>query len=268
MEILANYSECGDGIENEDVIGYKGDYFWIIDGATDLFNLDFFGCQDDVAHYVKQLSECIAGSVNNNLEMNKIIKKAIYMTNKILNLEVDNYYAYELPSFAILFVKLEMNKCKYFVLGDCILQIKNKSNIIQIRDNRIKTFSKKNRVGFEELKKNNKLNYFSEKKLYIDTRKYMNRIDGYWIGSADAKGLEHGIEGEVDTDQNTICLGYSDGLLEAFELFDVAKINKDIFDKKTLEKVVRQLRELQQKDTQRECTRVRVKDDLSYILVR
>lgn len=36
MRVVCKYTEKGDGIENEDAVGFADNAFWVIDGATDL----------------------------------------------------------------------------------------------------------------------------------------------------------------------------------------------------------------------------------------
>ena len=55
MRVVCKYTEKGDGIENEDAVGFADNAFWVIDGATDLFKKKIFGTVDDVAFYVRML---------------------------------------------------------------------------------------------------------------------------------------------------------------------------------------------------------------------
>ena len=268
MKVLASFSERGDRIENEDVYGYNKNIFWVIDGATDLYHLNLFECNDDVAHYVRQLSQCIYNNANDKDKLVDIIRKSVLDTNDLLNLKTEEYDSYKMPSFAILLARVTDSKCEYYILGDCVLLIKKKNKIIKITDKRLLAFTEKNRSGIVNLQKNGRLNSENETNLYRDIRKYMNSENGYWIGSVDCAGIENAIQGEIDIDDESMFLGFSDGLLEAFDLFEISAIDESVFDAARLEYIVKELRKLQQDDAQRSIARVRKKDDLTYILVR
>lgn len=270
MEVLGYYTERGDGIKNEDVVGFQGDYFWIIDGATDLFHLNLFESEDDVALYVESLSISISEIIEKDLEKDLavIIKNAINLTNMKLGLDIDSYEIYKMPSFAILLAEHQEFVCRYLVLGDCFMQVKIADEIVEITDRRISQFSQRNKEGLQRLIKDEMFSDKNEKELYRKTRMCMNKQDGYWIGSVDGVGIEHAIQGQVEIDKDSICLAYTDGLMETFDLFKLSEIDMSIFNNDNLLEIVRKLRVYQSEDSEREVTRVRKRDDLSYLLVR
>lgn len=268
MEVLSSYSERGDGPDNEDAYGYRDNIFWVIDGATDLYHLNLFGCDDDVARYVRQLNQCIYDNANGKDRLADILRKSVSDTNKLLSLKTEDYEIYKLPSFAVLLARMTGSKCEYYILGDCVLLVRNKGEIIKLTDSRLLVFTEKNRSGIEALKKSGKLTYENKIELLRDTRKYMNTENGYWIGSVDCAGIDNAIQGEIDIDPETMCLGCSDGLMEAFDLFGISAIDGSIFDAEKLKHIVNALRKCQQDDARNSVARVRKKDDLTYILVR
>lgn len=268
MVIMDCYTECGDGKKNEDVYGYKNNVMWVIDGATDLFGTNFFGSDDDVAYYVECLGKSIEECCEDNVKLSAILKEAIRITNIKVKMIIEKYEAYTLPSFAICMVRLLEDVCEYYVLGDCTALIRTNGGQIEITDKRIQSFTTRNREGIQKLREKGLLDSDSEISLYKETRKLMNREEGYWIGSANDIGIDYGKSGEIKINGETSVLVYSDGLSEAFELFGIVKQEDDLFDPETLARIVRELREKQEEDSNRVITRVRKKDDLTYILGR
>lgn len=268
MQILSKYSEKGDGVENEDAIGHKDNCFWVIDGATDLFKLNLFGVNDDIAYYVEKLNLYISETAEKDKSLSDIIYEAIKRTNMALKISNTIYEAYKMPNFAIMMVRLDQGKCEYFVLGDCTLQIRNKKCIVEITDTRIAEFSKQNRIFLEKLKKKGELNDRNELSIYQKTRQCINNENGYWIGTVDAKGIDKAIQGEIELDRNAVLLGCTDGLMEAFDTFKIATVSDQIFDKIYLDDLVRKLRKCQNQDEGRKHIRTRKRDDVSYILVK
>lgn len=268
MNILGAFSERGDGMDNEDIYGYRDNVFWVIDGATDLFHLNLFDCDDDVAYYVRCLSKTIFNNISAIESLKSIVIKAINDANNICNINVSETEAYKFPSFAIVVARINESKLEYFVLGDCTLLLNTNNGIVEITDKRLLEFSKRNRAGIERLLSSDAFDHVTEIEIYRETRFLMNKKNGYWIGSVDLCGIDHAIEGVLKIDEDTKIIGCTDGFMEAFNLFDIANIDKNIFDAFALEKISKELRKRQNEDQERNKARVRTKDDLTYILVR
>lgn len=87
----------------------------------------------------------------------------------------------------------------------------------------------------------------------------MNTPDGYWIGSADCGGLDHAVCGKITISKGALLLAYSDGLLEALDLFGINNEDETIFNENRLKNVVCELRKCQSGDSERKVARVRKK---------
>lgn len=267
MRVIKATSKRGDRPENEDTYGYTDNAFWVIDGATDLFNLGLFE-GDDVAFYVRKLSSEIKKNYNRNDSLSKIVRVSIININNKYNINIHSIDIYKYPSFAIAIARYLENKMEFMVLGDCTFMIKTKKGIQEITDKRISDFTDLNRKGIMKLKEEGAYNADNELKLFQNTRSLMNKNNGYWIGSVDPKSLEHALTGEIVLDEDSQIIVCTDGFFEIFGLFNLAKIDAKIFDKDVLNMLEKQLRKKQDKDKNRLITRTRSKDDLTYILVR
>lgn len=267
MEVLKAIARKGDRTENEDVFGYTDNALWVIDGATDLFNLGLFK-GDDVAFYVEKLNDEIKNRYNKTDSLKQIIKQAILSLNNKMNLNVKQHEAYKYPSFAIAMVRFIDDKLEYLVLGDCTVLIDTDVEIFNFTDTRISAFSKYNKQKIKEMKSKNIFNKENELSLYQSTRAMMNIEEGYWIGSVDPTGLEHVLVGEISINKNAKVICCTDGFFEAFELFNISKIDETIFNEEVLSNIEKELETKQDKDLERKIVRVRVKDDLTYVFAR
>lgn len=267
MQVVKAVTKRGDRAENEDTYGYIENAFWVIDGATDLFELGLSE-GDDVAYYVKSLSDEISECFNQSDLLTEIIYKSILNTNRKCKIDTTLYETYKYPSFAIAIVRYKKHKLEYLVLGDCTIIAKIDKRIIEITDTRIEKFSDINKKGMEKLREQESFSKNSELELFKTTRSYMNKENGYWIGSVNPIGIVHALTGEFEIDDKTEIICCTDGFLEAFKLFGISDISEKIFDENVLIKIENELRKRQNDDDERKITRVRVKDDLTYILAR
>lgn len=194
----------GEGIKNEDRIGSYQNYYWVIDGATGVFNTKFFDNESDCAYVVEILNQEIRNNLNNQISLIEIIEKSIKATYlKIKDKIPEDTPIYMLPSFACILIRELENKIEYYVIGDCFLIIE-KTQVIE--DNRIKKFSISNAsLLAKEKNKQNRL------QLLQKTRMKMNQKDGYPILSLDVASAKNGLSGEIGYSNERIIL-MSDGL--------------------------------------------------------
>ncbi|COM66134.1 Uncharacterised protein [Streptococcus pneumoniae] len=170
----------GSSVENEDTVGSQNQYFWIIDGATDLYN-----SKEEIGYSVSEVVHILSESLSVNCKESKTLKqifetallevkdeiglnsyelteyskmkqeqdKSIRTVKSISNnvLEVEAYYSsfnilyYRLPIFAFIFAKLSEKKLEYMMLGDCVMLV----NEMEITDHRVDNLFEK---GKNEIK--------------------------------------------------------------------------------------------------------------------
>ena len=72
MKVLLSFSQKGDGAVNEDVCGFTEDSAWVIDGATDVFNINALGKENEVNWYVNELNKLLFQRLRlTNLDANR-----------------------------------------------------------------------------------------------------------------------------------------------------------------------------------------------------
>ncbi|CAG5256481.1 Uncharacterised protein [Streptococcus pneumoniae] len=166
----------GSSVENEDIVGSQNQYFWIIGGATDLYN-----SKEEIGYSVSEVVHILSESLSVNCKESKTLKqifetallevkdeiglnsyeltehsrmkreqdKSIRTVKSTSNnvLEVEVYYSsfnilyYRLPIFA----KLSEKKLEYMMLGDCVMLV----NEMEITDHRVDNLFEK---GKNEIK--------------------------------------------------------------------------------------------------------------------
>lgn len=118
MKILSNNSYKGIGKYNNDILNHIGNMYYVMDGATALFEDKVFSQTSDLYEYMTFLKENIkdSASIINNL------KEGIKKSNmKIRGL--DKQKEYELPTFTIAAMKEYDEYIEVYLLCDCLISI-------------------------------------------------------------------------------------------------------------------------------------------------
>ncbi len=216
MRVIYEFCKQGESVANEDACGYKSFYAWVIDGATDVYNMNTLKKPNEVSWYVKRLNKKLKAEAGIRDDTNeRIISYAIKELYEELNGDglLESVPDYTLPTFAISMIKVKNQILNYYLLGDCTIAILHNHKIITLKDERVREYSIYNR---KKIKKyiDNHPNENVPKELFQETRKKANREDGYPIGMINGKGITDGILGEIDVFERDRILIYSDGLLD------------------------------------------------------
>lgn len=205
LKLKTALSIKGTTSENEDVLGIKDNYFWVIDGATDLFD-----CKDSLGVTVAQCMGMISdelykvcGTTNSLRDDLKLVVANIskcLLEDKELTREG---YA-KLPTYSFVYGVLKGDLVSYVVLGDCYLV----SGSQVVTDGRISEFSKFNREKIEEYLANVSEEYLPKvrKGVFRETRLKANSVGGYPIGSLDAGSLDNAISGSLDVSDGFVVM--------------------------------------------------------------
>ena len=272
MKKIYSYSEKGTAQFNEDITGTYQNVAWVIDGATPIFNHNYISEENDVVWIVDQINKWMPSFINNNKNLEQILFKTVNKVNEIalsINEKLAMVPGYELPTFTIIMTRIINNQLEYYVLGDCGMLLNAEDTIQYITDKRIEKFSKKNQRSIEQIQSSNVLDKDARILSCLqETRKLLNKKEGYWIGSLDAKGIAHGISGTIEIKQNARFLCFSDGYARFFELFKLKDISSFSFELDYIKETIRLVREIEESD--HECVvypRSKISDDLSIILI-
>lgn len=185
----------GSKTENEDVAGSHENYFWVIDGATDVFD-SYKKLGITVSDYVKQLSEILSISCNNKKTLREIMRESVEFVSKryIDNFDFSSEYFAKLPTYAFAICRELNNKIEYLIMGDCFIIY----NETIITDQRISNFSNKNRLEITgKLTQSDKISEDQRMSVFRETRLLANAKHGYPIGTMNPNSINNAICGEI-----------------------------------------------------------------------
>lgn len=197
MKVKTIKSIQGTASTNEDIVGYKENYCWVIDGATDLFN-----CKDtigvSVAEYVRLLSNELEKNCDDQLTLQENMSNAIKAaTLKVLNIcGIAKWEYAKLPTFSFVFGRVVGDTLEYILIGDCYLICDNEI----ITDTRITEFSTENRKKIQKILENVSEDELPTKRLEVfrKTRLKANTSVGYPIGSLHFESVDNVLSGVLE----------------------------------------------------------------------
>lgn len=215
------YSEKGDGEYNEDIVGYHQDTYWVIDGATGLFENTYIDDKNDVVWMVNMLNNYLPRYVDDTKSLGDILKDAlrgIYEVALDKRPNISKIEGYKLPTFAITLFRFNRLKSpkefEYLILGDCSIIFSVDGGVEYETDKGIERFrlinKEKTKLFEGDVDKHTKI-----KDVYRGTRKLLNTPEGYYIGSIDGKGVDKAVVGSRTYTKIKV-LAFTDGFLGAF----------------------------------------------------
>ena len=228
MKIKSICSIQGTAVENEDALGSFGNFFWVIDGATDLYN-----AKKSIGYSVSEvthlLSKVIAKHCVESKTLKEIFSESIKEVRSIIGLDDFNHEEYyKLPTFAFVFAKLTKTKLEYMILGDCVVLVNDK----EITDHRVDRLFD---LGKNEIAHSSK-DGVQRKTILQKIRELANTSNGYWIGSLDESCVEHAIYESTEVTSNQIVL-MSDGFYEFYSQHPEDKLDDLIVMRKQSQEV-------------------------------
>lgn len=192
----------GDGILNEDVIGFHFNVYWVIDGATQLFDDEYCEMSGGVYWLVNKVNRLLPSFINNEDSLKTILTKVLQEVKKSIDYYEDIEDLYKLPSFAITMIRVHEDYLEYYALGDCGLVVDG----LHIVDARLMHYSNAKKVEYAHLE---------PLELCQKIREGLN-VD-YWIGTIDGLGISKGLTGIVPIHKDSKIMLYTDGLLKVLE---------------------------------------------------
>lgn len=268
MNVLLEYSQGCKKHINQDIAGYVDNIYWVIDGATEIFNNYYLSSNGDVHWVVNTLNEELK-KCNSSLHLTEILRIAVdNMARRAFDLapEIQKQDIHTLPTYAICCIKCSEDSVEYLCLGDCSLFISSNPHI-QITDNRIEPFHLfVNSV--KEKYKDNIILYQSEvKKAVQQVKQSLNKEGGYWIGSFDSSIIEQAITGTIPVSIGDKCIICSDGFRPNIDEANLISydVNK-IFEKSYLTDILQEQKESEKLFFNR--TNIDIMDDTTVLLIQ
>ena len=236
---------------NLDSYGFKNNYFWVIDGATSL--LEPYD-PTDVIGMVNLINRLINDSIENNDYSLKDLMKIVTLEFNNYRIKKNYEELWEMPSCCIGIIKLLEEGAEYFLLGDITIVFRSENTKV-ISDKRVALLDQ---IAIEEKKRlQTELGLTSveaRKKIMPILRKHrskMNSPEGYWIFNGDIDAVENALTGYVAFNGNCRILMSTDGFSRIVNVFQLYSSWEDVLNalkNKTLDELLKQLREVEKND--------------------
>lgn len=217
MSVKYMQSIKGTSEENEDAVGYQGNYCWVIDGATALFENPIYP-PFTVADIANDLSDTLPENIDDSKSLSEILHDTIqtvarYRLHISENTTSREQYA-KLPTFAIMLIRVAGDTLEYLSLGDCYLTIGGKT----VTDKRIEPFAIQNRKRIQQIiDEHGTVTAEERKSIFQNTRLKANAPDGYPIGSLDPNSAYGAKTGTISLhNMNATIVLYSDGFVPCY----------------------------------------------------
>jgi serine/threonine protein phosphatase PrpC len=261
---------------NEDICGYSGSRFWIMDGATGLSEQQLFSESSD-AYWLVQLYHAYfanhdVGQASLRCYVNDAIASVASQAAQIRTL--DDVPAYALPTSALFFCDFREDRLRYLQLGDCKCVVASRGETRLIGESKIEELDALALDRLHELQKrgaHNGRDLWNELlPLLKQNRSMANRGGGYWILGFDGSAADHAVQGEMQLTPGDQVLLMTDGYTRLFDVFEAATISNivDLSARLGLAEMMKRLRMLETDDP--ECAkfpRIKCHDDASALLI-
>ncbi len=268
MNIEFEYNQGCNKHINQDVYGYNKNFLWVIDGATEVFSNNYLSKLGDVYWLVNHINKSLMEqdtSLNLQDYVYFAIKK-VYDLAMQLAPEITDIPTNKLPTYSICCVRYANNFIEYLCLGDCSLYVSN-SPELRFTDERILPFHLQVNKVKEYYSHNVELYKKEVLKKVREIKQYINKENGYWIGTLDPEIINHAIKGKVKINPSESFLICSDGFRPSIDEAQLVYFNpKDIFDSEKLKEIIQ--KQIITEKKYLEETEIDISDDKTVLLVR
>ena len=262
---------------NEDYAYANDEFYFVIDGATSLTTQKFSKEATDAKWFAKNLCKFLKTALlDKSKNLTQILKLAIIKLKQDYLALSKNNVVIDMPSAAICVCRKNNNKLEYFVLGDCGFLIKTPQYIKDITTTDIAKLDKRDIDTMIQLSKQTNISILEARKKIADQvlakRLSKNTPNGYYIISDDPNACDHAVCGEIDIEDNTQIVLYSDGFSQIWDTvykYSISKVFDLLNSGYKLKQIVKDLRTIQQLD--KDCNdypRFKKSDDSSAIYVK
>ena len=252
---------------SEDVVGYAGKYFWLLDGAT-----PFTGGQN------KHLLQMFLGYLNTGLVKNSAMAKnpqallyqAICYARKYMRKDGLLIGVEHKPRCTAIVVKVGRENAEFSVLGDSVLCFIDNidGTCHSITDNRLADFAVEERERLEASEFDTDGYWKAADALIEAEKEFINKPNGFWEASINPEAAYMSVNGLFDFKNDTTILMMSDGLARFVDVFKrykdyggIAKLIKE----NGADNAFTQLRSLER--SMRAVRRPSLHDDASFLML-
>lgn len=220
----------GSGVTNEDVWGMSGNFFWVIDGVTGLVpnRLTIRKDTTDSAIFATEVSSQMKIHAHTSTSPSDLLERAISTSpsREIIERRFTRDLHYQ-PSFTIAIVYIASPWVHVAVLGDCFVHAKIATRVLTMTDRRVERVARATAQARKEA-----IARGAEDSLVADAvraqvhlnRMRMNTPGGYFVGTADRKGIYFVRIWRLSCDTTNSLILCTDGFQERLQDQDISVI--------------------------------------------
>lgn len=190
---VKTYSSQGKNHVNQDIVGYHGQRYWVMDGCTTLFDEVLGG--NDVQNMMQDIQNYLMHQNDNGSLEELMINGMMQIRQKY---DIKGIPKYQLPTFACMLIQIVGDELAYYNFADCYAYIDKQQIVDQRFLNIVDDYSKQ--YAYMEKDKRTRL-----------IRKTLNQPWGYWIGSMNPIALQHAHKGKINIEHVKRIVLCSDG---------------------------------------------------------
>ena len=181
----------------DDVSGYGKNIFFVLDGATPLFDDNVFSKTSDVYDFINELRNTLVEqiTIDSNASLTDILRFAI--KNADIRLSVPaSMLECEGPNYTVAMIRINDDDIDYYVCADSSIFIEANQSLKVITDKRFTPFEAENTRRIALLEDNDQKEAL-KKEIYRETRHKANQPGGYLVTSVNPQSAENGLVGKI-----------------------------------------------------------------------
>jgi len=220
---IESICEQGSGAVNEDVTGWNGNRFWVLDGATAGPHKRFFGGESDAKWLAGAFSDALSKENETGLPNTELCSRAMGRVRGELGERGAGALAETVlkPSFAMVIANIA-EEIEISCLSDCAAAVWGRGSVTPelFTDRRVEKAGKRTRRVLDYIKANDIPKDRAKALVFrqiTKNRRLMNAENGYWVGTLDGSAFARACNWKIAARDITELLLCSDGFARLFD---------------------------------------------------
>ena len=209
----------------DDIYGNAENVFFVMDGATPLFDDNVFSSVSDVYDFMHALQNSLVEQilVNASAPLAKLLRIAIEIACEKLSVP-DDMLESEGPNYTVAMIRVNECDIDYYICADASIIMEVDEGIEILTDERFTPFEAENtrRIALLGDKENKEA---LKKEIYRDTRHKANQPGGYLVTSINPNSAANGLVGKLPKNSEKRILLCSDGYTKQEYLYQNLDLN-------------------------------------------
>ena len=171
--------------------------FFVMDGATPLFDDNVFSPVSDVYDFMQVLRNALEAqiSINNEMPLSNILHKAIENACEKLSVP-DGMLECEGPNYTVAMIRINDYDIDYYICADATIMVETDTGVEIMTDERFTPFEAEN-IRQIALLADDENKEILKKEIYRATRHKANQPGGYLVTSVNPDSAKNGLAGKI-----------------------------------------------------------------------